>query len=186
MADGLTGPRPVEAYLGRAGALAEKIVKDLCPEGKYFAAAESCTAGLAADFIARVPGASRVFWGSFVTYTAEAKTKMLGIPPELIAECGAVSRPVALAMAEGALEKSGASWAFSVTGLAGPDSSSEEAPIGTVWIGIAARHGGSSWSQAKVFLFSGSRNEVREAAAAAALEELAAAIGRRGPGEAAY
>jgi PncC family amidohydrolase len=103
------------------------------------AAAESCTAGLAADFIVRVPGASKVFWGSFVVYTQDAKIKMLGMPASLLEEYGAVSRPVALAMAEEALKKSGASWAFSVTGLAGPGGDEPEGnligvPIGTIWI----------------------------------------------------
>jgi PncC family amidohydrolase len=147
------------------------------------AAAESCTAGLAADLIARVPGASRVFWGSFVTYSPDAKTRMLGVSGELLKKEGAVSRAVALAMVEGALEKSGASWAFSITGLAGPagshaggmagDSSAADVPIGTVWVGIAGKGGGKGiQSGAKMFRFTGSRNEVREAAAKTALEEV--------------
>ena len=134
------------------------------------AMAESCTSGLAAATIARISGASAVFWGSFVTYTAEAKVKMLGIPKELIEQHGVVSRPVALAMAEAALEKSGAAWACSITGLAGPGG--EGAPIGTVWIGFAHSLHERPGSEAKVFLFKGERNDVREAAAAAALEGL--------------
>jgi PncC family amidohydrolase len=136
-------------------------------------AAESCTAGLSSDLIARIPGASNVFWGSFVSYTAEAKTKMLGVSEELIAKLGVVSQGVAQAMAEGALEKSGASWAFSITGFAGPGGGAQ--PAGTVWIGVAGLNEGSPcslWSTAKKFFFNGSRNEVRKAAAAAALEEL--------------
>ena len=165
---------PASAYLGRASTLAEELVKILAVRGEMIAAAESCTAGLAADFIARIPGASGVFWGSFVVYTPDAKMRMLGVPGELLEKYGAVSRPVALAMAEEALKKSGASWAFSVTGLAGPGGDSS-APVGTIWIGIAGRDGkapDSIRSEAKLFFFSGSRNEVREAAAAAALEEL--------------
>ena len=133
------------------------------------ALAESCTAGLAADFIARVPGASEVFWGSFVVYVPDAKNKMLGVPGELLEKYGPVSRPVALAMAECALEKSGASWAFSVTGLAGPGGDGSGVPVGTIWIGVAGREGRS---QAKMYLLEGSRNEIREAAVAAALEDL--------------
>jgi len=165
---------PASAYLGRAPALAEKIVMSLAARKKTIAAAESCTAGLASDFIARIPGASDVFWGSYVTYTPDAKIRMLGIPEELLREHGAVSRPVALAMAEKALERSGASWAFSITGLAGPGGE-RDVPIGTVWIGLAGRGGesfGSLRTEAKVIHFSGNRNEIREAAAAAALEEL--------------
>jgi len=154
--------------------LAEEIVKSLSARKKTIAAAESCTAGLASDFIARIPGASNVFWGSFVTYTADAKIRMLGVPEKLIKEHGVVSRPVALAMAEGALEKSGAFWAFSVTGFAGPGGDGT-VPVGAVWIAVAGRDGelsGSLRSEAKMHHFSGSRNEVREAAAAAALQEL--------------
>jgi len=137
------------------------------------AAAESCTAGLAADLIARVPGASSVFWGSFVTYSLDAKVRMLGMSGELLKKEGAVSRAVSLAMAEGALEKSGASWAFSITGLAGPAGDNSDVPIGTVWIGIAGKGDGKGIkSVAKMFRFTGSRNEVREAAAKAALEEV--------------
>lgn len=139
------------------------------------AAAESCTAGLAADFFGRIPGASKVFWGSFVCYTPDAKVKMLGVTKELIEKYGAVSREVALLMAEGALEKSGAHWAFSVTGLAGPDGDGTLTPVGTVWIGLAKRGitpSGLLQSEAKMFLFSGDRNRQREAAAAAAIEEL--------------
>ena len=122
--------RSALAYLGRVQGLAEGVVKSLGIQGRMIAAAESCTAGLAADFIARIPGASNVFWGSFVTYTADAKFKMLGVSKELIEKYGAVSRPVALAMAEGALERSGASLAFSVTGLAGPDGDDSKTPVG--------------------------------------------------------
>ena len=166
---------PALAYFGRAPVLAEEIVRGLAARKKMIAAAESCTAGLASDSITRVPGASNVFWGSFVSYTADAKVKMLGVPEELIEEHGEVSRAVALAMAEGALEKSGASWAFSTTGFAGPGGGRAGTPIGTVWIGIAGRDGGPQgalWSEAKTFFFVGGRNEVREAAAAVALQAL--------------
>jgi PncC family amidohydrolase len=156
--------------LGDPPAPAAELVKLLTERSKMIALAESCTAGLAADMIARYPGASKVLWGSFVTYTADAKTRMLGVPKELIEAHGAVSRPVSLAMAEGALERSGASWAVSITGLAGPGG--EGAPVGTVWIGLAGPAGKGAQPEAKRFLFEGSRNEVRAAAAAAALKEL--------------
>jgi PncC family amidohydrolase len=94
---------------------------------------------------------------------------MLGISQALIKEHGLVSRPVALAMTAGALEKSGAHWAFSVTGLAGPGGDGSKTPVGTVWTAVARRSGEA---RARVFCFSGSRNEVRAAAAVAVLEEL--------------
>lgn len=167
-------------------ALSREVVEKLIARKETVAAAESCTAGLAAASIAAIPGASGALWGSFVTYTADAKVRMLGVPEGLIEEHGAVSRPVAAAMAEKALEKSRASWAFSITGLAGPGGDSvsgtdnksgirDKPPIGTVWIGLARRdikNPGSPRITAKKYLFSGSRNEVREAAVASALEDL--------------
>jgi len=153
-------------------ALAEELIRRLAARGEMIAIAESCTAGLAADTIARFPGASRVLWGSFVTYTADAKTRMLGVPKGLIEGHGAVSRPVCLAMAEGALAKSGVSWALSITGLAGPGGAG--VPIGTVWIGLAGPAG--KGPTAKDFLFRGNRNEVRAAAVAAGLKELLSRI----------
>ena len=107
-------------------------------------------------------------------YTADAKVKLAGVPSALIEREGAVSRPVALAMAEGALKKSGASWAFSITGLAGPDDGSAQfPPVGTVWIAVVSRSkDGVSLSKARMFQFEGSRIEVQEAAAVSALQEL--------------
>jgi PncC family amidohydrolase len=145
------------------------LVRRLERLGKKAAAAESCTAGLAADLIARIPGASRVFWGSFVTYSIDAKVRMLGIDGALIEKSGAVSRETALAMAEGALKKSGADYAFSVTGLAGPGGDGSGLPIGTVWV-AAASAGGES--RASVFRFPGERDEIRRAAAQKAVAEL--------------
>jgi len=164
--------------------LAEELISELSLMEKQFAAAESCTAGLVSDLIASIPGASKVFWGSFVTYTNDAKQKMLDVPEMQIREHGPVSRQVALAMAEGALKKSGAALALSVTGLAGPGGD-DSAPVGTVWIGIAGWNNmddilkNGFWSEAKVFSFSGNRNEVREAAAIAAVEEILARIKRK-------
>lgn len=165
--------------------LAEKIVKTLSGRGETVAAAESCTAGLAADTIARIPGASKVFWGSFVSYTEDAKIKMLGVSGNCLKEYGAVSRETALAMAEGALEKSGASWAFSITGLAGPDGDGSDTQVGTVWVAVSERgdvsegslrpgglQAGAFKTETRKFFFSGRRDEVREAAAFAALEML--------------
>jgi PncC family amidohydrolase len=151
------------------GEEAGELVRRLELLGKMVVAAESCTAGLAADLIARVPGASRVFWGSFVTYTVEAKARMLDLDEALIQKYGAVSREIAVAMAEGALAKSGADYAFSVTGLAGPDGDGSGLPIGTVWIAVAS---GVGETGACVYRFSGSRNEVRLGAAKKAVSEL--------------
>ena len=112
---------------------------------------------------------------------------MLGVSGELLAEYGPVSRPVALSMAEGALKKSGAFYVFSITGYAGPGGQEETSregttlvPAGTVWIGVAGRDSPDCKGQeAKMFSFTGSRNEVREEAAVTALEMLLDYIDRR-------
>lgn len=133
------------------------------------AGAESLTAGLAADMLARIPGASKVFWGSFVSYTREAKQAMLGISGETLDRHGLVSHETAAAMAAGALEKSGVDGAFSVTGLAGPEGDGSGLPLGTVWIGTALKNGPV---KTESFLFTGSRPEVREQAALEALHQI--------------
>ncbi|MDR2371303.1 MAG: nicotinamide-nucleotide amidohydrolase family protein [Treponema sp.] len=144
------------------------LVERLAALGRTLAAAESCTAGLVADMIASVPGASRVFWGSFVTYMLDAKTVMLGLDRAALEKYGAVSRETACAMAEAALAKSGAGAAVSVTGLAGPDGDGTSVPVGTVWVATALAGGASA---ARVFHFKGERDAVRRAAAEAALQE---------------
>jgi PncC family amidohydrolase len=145
------------------------LLEALAAASWTLAAAESCTAGLVADRLARIPGASRVFWGSFVAYAADAKERLLGVDPALIRRHGAVSRETALAMASGALERSGAHIAVSVTGLAGPDGDGSGQPVGTVWIGIARR---GLPPEAVACRFAGDRNAVRSAAAGRAITEL--------------
>jgi PncC family amidohydrolase len=146
------------------------LLVEKCVSGSLtIALAESCTAGLAADLIARVPGASRVFWGSFVTYTEEAKAAMLGLDLQNIRKNGAVSRETALAMAEGALAKSGAHVSAAVTGIAGPGGDGSGVPVGTVWIATALRGG---QTEAAVFHFTGTREDVRRASAEMIIEAL--------------
>ncbi|MDR2740067.1 MAG: nicotinamide-nucleotide amidohydrolase family protein [Treponema sp.] len=148
---------------------AKTLIETLSAKNLRLAAAESCTAGLVADLIAQVPGASRVFWGSFVTYSVEAKVKLLGVDAEAIRRHGAVSRETAGAMASGALAKSGVPIAVSVTGLAGPDGDGSGQPVGTVWIGIARR---GSPVETVVRHYDGDRNAIRNAAAADVIVEL--------------
>lgn len=149
--------------------LVQGIINNLAAESLSVVFAESCTAGLVSDALARVSGASRVFWGSFVTYSIGAKMKILGIEKELIETYGAVSRECALAMAQGALAQSGADIALSVTGLAGPDGDGSGIPVGTVWIGWAGK---KLPAGALLYQFSGSRNAVREAAAENVIKQL--------------
>ena len=101
------------------------------------ATAESCTGGLIAAALTAIAGSSDVVDRGFVTYSNDAKTEMLGVPAALIAAEGAVSAPVARAMAEGALARSRATIAVAVTGIAGPGGGSADKPVGLVWFGLA-------------------------------------------------
>ena len=105
------------------------------------ATAESCTGGLIANRLTDVPGSSEVFTHGWVTYANEAKIGQLHVPSEPIDNHGAVSEETARAMAEGALEESGADLAVSVTGIAGPTGGTEDKPVGTAWLALAARGG---------------------------------------------
>ncbi|MFZ4763592.1 MAG: competence/damage-inducible protein A [Roseimicrobium sp.] len=120
--------------------LLEEVCVDLLTEKQQYAAtAESCTGGFIANRITNVAGASRVFTHGFITYANEAKTQLLGVPSDLIAEHGAVSAEVAAAMAQGCLAVSGADHALAVTGIAGPSGGSPEKPLGTVFIALASK-----------------------------------------------
>ncbi|HSU07082.1 MAG TPA: CinA family protein [Acetobacteraceae bacterium] len=103
------------------------------------ATAESCTGGLIAAALTAIPGSSDVVERGFITYSNEAKSDLVGVPPALIATHGAVSEPVARAMAEGAVAHSRADIAVSVTGVAGPGGGSAAKPVGLVWFGLARR-----------------------------------------------
>lgn len=112
----------------------------LCTErGLTIATAESCTGGLIAGTLTEISGSSAVVDRGYVTYSNRAKTEMLGVPAELIQRVGAVSQEVALAMAAGALARSGADLAVAVTGVAGPSGGSAEKPVGLVHFGIMRR-----------------------------------------------
>jgi PncC family amidohydrolase len=152
---------------------AARVLNLLRASGEKAALAESCTAGLASDILASIPGASDVFWGGFVTYSVEAKVLCLGVDSALIGEYGAVSRECAIAMAEGACNKSGCGWGLAITGLAGPAGDDRGQEPGTVWVAVARRGGPS---QARLFHYEGDRNSIRRAAARDAIAELAAAL----------
>ncbi len=113
------------------------VVQKLRETRKTLALAESCTGGLLASRITDVPGASEILLEGFVTYSNEAKTRSVHVPPELIASHGAVSEPVARAMAEGAARRAGAHFGIGITGIAGPGGGTEEKPVGTVFIALA-------------------------------------------------
>jgi nicotinamide-nucleotide amidase len=113
------------------------VVRQLAAKPATLAVAESCTGGFLAHRITNVPGASAVFLAGYITYSNEAKSAALGVDPATISEHGAVSKPVARAMAEGARAKSGASFALATTGIAGPGGGSEAKPVGTAYIALA-------------------------------------------------
>ncbi len=125
------GEEPLEAVVGRM--LAER--------GLTLAVAESCTGGLIAGRITAVAGSSRYFRGGVVAYANEAKRDLLGVPEALLREHGAVSAPVARAMAEGARARFGADLALATTGISGPDGGTPEKPVGLVWIAFASPEG---------------------------------------------
>ena len=130
------------------------------------ATAESCTGGLIAAALTHVPGSSDVVDRGYVTYSNVAKTEVLGVPAELVAQHGAVSEPVAAAMAEGALRRSGVGVAVAVTGIAGPGGGGPGKPVGLVWF-ACARRGGPVATLSRVF--PGDRAAVRAQTVAEAL-----------------
>ena len=148
---------------------AARLLDALRGRGLTVATAESCTGGLIAAALTSVAGSSDVVERGFVTYSNAAKTAMLGVPPALIAEHGAVSEPVALRMALGAIERSEATLAVAVTGIAGPGGGTTAKPVGLVWFG-AARRGGPSWTAREVF--PGDRTAVRAATVSYAFKLL--------------
>ena len=139
------------------------VLAGLRARGWMLATAESCTGGLVAAALTHVPGSSDVMDRGFVTYSNEAKTEMLGVPAALIAAQGAVSEAVAIAMAEGAVARSRAAIAVSVTGVAGPGGGSADKPVGLVWFGMA-RQGNSALAEKQIF--SGDRAAIRAQAVA--------------------
>lgn len=121
--------------------LAGAAVATLSNRRASLALAESCTGGLVAAAITSIPGSSAVFGLGLVTYSNAAKTRLLGVPKELIAAHGAVSAECVRAMAHGAMNLAGADAAVAVSGIAGPDGGSTEMPVGTVWFGVACGRG---------------------------------------------
>lgn len=148
--------------------LVETLAAELKSRGLMMATAESCTGGLIAGACTELSGSSDWFECGFVTYSNAAKVELLGVPAELIDTHGAVSEPVAHAMAAGALAHSRARLAVSVTGVAGPTGGTAEKPVGTVWFGWATPQGVFTEHQR----FDGDRAAVRQATVAHALAGL--------------
>ena len=157
----------------RGEVIEEVVVRRLHELQKTLAVAESCTGGLLSHRITNIPGASKIFPEGFVTYANEAKVRALGVPAELIAAQGAVSEPVARAMASGAMEKAGADFGIGITGLAGPSGGSSDKPVGTVFIALAQRGGETLCQQES---FPTDRETFKQLATQSALDLLRRAV----------
>jgi nicotinamide-nucleotide amidase len=159
-----------DALLARA----EALVKAYAAAGLRVATAESCTGGLVAGLLTSVPGSSAVVERGFVTYSNEAKAEAIGVPADLIAAQGAVSEPVARAMAEGALAHARADVAVAITGIAGPGGGSALKPVGLVHFGLAAK--GRPVIHRERRYGDPGRTEIRRLAVAEALDMLDKAL----------
>ena len=146
------------------------IVEDFTARKLTIATAESCTGGLVGGALTEIAGSSAVVLCGFITYSNEAKHRMLGVPLDTLNQFGAVSRQTALAMAQGALKNSDASVSISITGIAGPGGGSAEKPVGLVHF-AAAKRGGKEIAREIRFGDIG-RSAVRERSVLVALEML--------------
>ncbi|MFY9820142.1 MAG: competence/damage-inducible protein A [Thermoanaerobaculia bacterium] len=183
------GPEPerrarLQAMAARLGELAgdavyttreedtlESVVGDLLrAAGTTLTAAESCTGGLLSQRVTSVAGSSDYFLGGAVTYSNELKTELVGVPAAMIAEHGAVSEPVARAMAEGVRRNLGSDWGVGITGIAGPGGGTPEKPVGTVHIAVAGPRDGEV--DHRRLRLPGDRDRVRQFSAQIALEML--------------
>jgi nicotinamide-nucleotide amidase len=151
-------------------ALAQSVLDACRARGWHVATAESCTGGLVSGALTAIAGSSDVVERGFVTYSNEAKSELLGVPPETIATHGAVSAETAAAMAEGAVARSPVDLAISVIGVAGPGGGSAAKPVGLVIFGLARRNGPSRTERR---IFDGDRSAIRQAALQMALGLLA-------------
>jgi nicotinamide-nucleotide amidase len=149
--------------------LAAVVGRLLLQHGWTVSVAESCTGGLLGAALTEVAGSSRYFLGGALTYSNEEKTRAVGVPAELIAQHGAVSEPVARAMADGIRRRVGSTCSLAITGVAGPGGGTPEKPVGTVWIAVATPNG----THAALHRFTRpDRESIRAASVSAALDLL--------------
>ena len=153
------------------GSLVDDQIAELL-DGRSIATAESCTAGLLAARLTERPGSSRYVAGGVVAYSNAVKSELLGVDPSLIEQHGAVSEPVADAMARGALQRFGADTAVAITGIAGPGGGTETKPVGTVCFGVALADGTGRSSVTRTTTMPGNRADVRERSTTVAMHLL--------------
>lgn len=152
--------------------MAETVVTALGAHGQTVSVAESCTAGMISSWLANVAGASSVLMNGMVTYSNASKVHLLGVDEALIADHGAVSEPVARAMAERIRMISNTDWGLGITGIAGPGGGSTEKPVGTVHLAVA----GPAGTVHRHAVVPGDRTQVRQRSAGALLHMLCGAI----------
>lgn len=165
-----------EALFKKEEAPESRLVKLLLEKDLQITCAESCTGGMIASRLVNVPGVSEILMESYVTYSNEAKHRLLGVEQEALSKYGAVSQQVAFQMAEGAARAAGADAAIAVTGIAGPGGGTAQKSVGLVYIGtylcgnirVTENH------------FLGERYEIRRQAAEAALLQLTAQLTEQG------
>ena len=145
-----------------------KLSEKLRKSGETLALAESCTGGLVASAVTSLPGASDFFAGSIVSYSDQAKTRVLKIPPKYLKNSGAISKTVALMMAKRARKVLNSDWAVSVTGLAGPAGGSKNKPVGLVFFAAV----GPKVEVVQKKIFKGNRKQVQQRATLAAIALL--------------
>jgi competence/damage-inducible protein CinA-like protein len=158
--------------------LAALLLQRLREPGLSLATAESCTGGLLGARLTEIPGSSEVYLGGVVAYDNAVKIQELGVPPALVDAHGAVSDPVVRAMSAGILERLGADAAIAITGIAGPGGGTPEKPVGLVFVAATA---GNTTSSAR-YMLPGTRREIRERAAQAALFQLWSMLDGADPG----
>jgi nicotinamide-nucleotide amidase len=152
--------------------LAAAVGRHLLESGRTVVTAESCTGGWIAKSLTDIAGSSQWFVEGFVTYSNESKTLRLGVPRSVLRNDGAVSEATVLAMAAGALRRTGAHLAVAVTGIAGPGGAVPGKPVGTVWLGWAVRRGRAIRVAVQLQHFRGGRDAVRRKTVRAALKGL--------------
>ena len=157
---------------GEEVSLASVVLKMLIERGETVATAESCTGGMLISHLIDCPGASAAVHEGHVTYSNEAKMRVLGVQAETLEKHGAVSAECALEMAEGARRVSGSDWAIATTGVAGPDGGTPEKPVGLVYVGIAGPDG----ARAERLMLRGDRDWIRTLTCQNALNMLRAAV----------
>ncbi len=150
----------------------QHLAQHLTASRQTLATAESCTGGLIAHTLTNIPGASAWFKGGVVAYANTAKSDMLGVAPELILQHGAVSAPVAEAMAQGARLRFDTTFAIATTGIAGPSGGTPAKPVGLVFIAVAS----AKTTTASKFLFTGTRARIKRQTLATAIKLLNARL----------